>query len=147
MFINKNKTLKDKNHSKQQWYVIDAKNKNLGRLSSKISHKLRGKDNPRYLPYEEKKINIIVINSKHIEITGNKRKQKLYIGHSGRPGGLKVKSFNKVQNDTPNKIIKQAVKGMLSKNSLGNKLLNKLKVYSDAKHPHNAQKPMLLDIN
>nr|YP_009393580.1 ribosomal protein L13 [Bostrychia simpliciuscula]ARW62142.1 ribosomal protein L13 [Bostrychia simpliciuscula] len=147
MFINNNKTYIKKVSYQKNWYVINAKNQNLGRISSKIAYILKGKNDVTYLPYQESNTNIIIINSKYISVTGKKQKEKTYKKHSGKPGSLKINTFNDVQKKMPNKIIQHAVKGMLPKNSLGRKLLKKLKVYSDNKHPHNSQKPIHLTTN
>nr|ARW68360.1 ribosomal protein L13 [Chondria sp. (in: red algae)] len=146
MIINLNETLI---HKKQhtQWYVINAKQQNLGRLSSKIAYTLVGKNSKNYLPFQKNNIKIIVINSKYVEVTGKKSKQKLYIRHSGRPGGLKKEVFNKLQNRMPNKIIEHSIRGMLPKNNLGRELFKNLKIYSENEHPHEAQQPIFLNIN
>lgn len=146
--VDKNKTFIGKRNSNLnlEWYIIDAKDKNLGRFSSQIAHVLKGKNNPEYCPFQESNVKIIVINSKYISTTGKKNKQKMYIRHSGRPGGLKTEVFHKLQNRIPNRIIEHAIKGMLPKNSLGRQLFKKLKIYSDQQHPHQAQKPIRLDI-
>nr|YP_009392329.1 ribosomal protein L13 [Osmundaria fimbriata]ARW60891.1 ribosomal protein L13 [Osmundaria fimbriata] len=146
MYINKNITSGKKEEYQTKWYIIDAKDKILGRLSSKIVYILKGKSNIGYLPYNESYINIIVINAKYIKITGNKRKQKTYIKHSGKPGGLKIQKFAEIQQRMPNIIIEHAVKGMLPKNSLGRKLFKKLKVYPYNQHPHESQQPLPLHI-
>nr|YP_009398748.1 ribosomal protein L13 [Kuetzingia canaliculata]ARW67934.1 ribosomal protein L13 [Kuetzingia canaliculata] len=143
---NKNITIETNQVNQTNWYIIDAKNKTLGRLSTKIAYILKGKNNATYLPYNEGNSNIIVINSKHIKITGNKRKQKVYKRHSGKPGGLKIETFEKVQKKKPNKIIEHAVRGMLPKNSLGRKVFKKLKVYPNNQHPHKSQKPLFFNI-
>nr|ARW60261.1 ribosomal protein L13 [Laurencieae sp.] len=146
MIIDKNKTFIRKDSNNIKWYIIDAKEKNLGRLSSKIAYILRGKDTKEYSPFQESKINIIIINSKYINVTGKKSEQKTYKRHSGRPGGLRTEIFNKLQNRMPNRIIEHSIRGMLPKNNLGRKLFKKLKIYSENQHPHKAQKPIILDI-
>nr|QCI06624.1 ribosomal protein L13 [Erythroglossum lusitanicum] len=147
MLINKNITYIDKKINTPKWYIIDAKDQNLGRLSSQIAYLLRGKNNTNYLPYLENTINIIVINSKLIKITGKKKEQKTYKRHSGKPGGLKIETFDKLNKRIPNRIIETAIKGMLPKNTLGRKLFKRLKVYPDIIHPHSAQKPITLKLN
>nr|YP_009391299.1 ribosomal protein L13 [Dipterocladia arabiensis]ARW59443.1 ribosomal protein L13 [Dipterocladia arabiensis] len=147
MIIDKNKTYIHKCQIEPEWYIIDAKNQKLGRLSSQIAYKLRGKNNKTYTPHINNRIYIIIINSKLIQITGNKRKQKEYKRHSGKPGGLKIETFEKLQTRMPNKIIEQAIKGMLPKNILGRKLFTQLKIYSDHIHPHSSQQPKLLKLN
>nr|YP_009295926.1 ribosomal protein L13 [Schimmelmannia schousboei]AOM64861.1 ribosomal protein L13 [Schimmelmannia schousboei] len=129
------------------WYIIDAKNQNLGRLSTYIANILRGKNNINYTPYIENQIHIIVTNAKFINVTGQKRHQKIYKRHSGYPGGLKIENFTQLNERIPNRIIEKAIKGMLPKGPLGRKLFTKLKVYSHDQHPHIAQKPKILSIN
>ncbi len=131
----------------QKWYVIDAANQRLGRLAVEIARILRGKNKPTYTPHMDTGDFVIVVNAEKIEVTGKKRSQKLYRRHSGRPGGMKTETFAKLQNRLPERIIEQAVKGMLPKNSLGRQLFTKLNVYAGSEHPHAAQKPETLTIN
>ncbi|AFY82357.1 50S ribosomal protein L13 [Oscillatoria acuminata] len=131
----------------QKWYVIDAANQRLGRLAVEIARILRGKNKPTYTPHMDTGDFVIVVNAEKIEVTGKKRSQKLYRRHSGRPGGMKTETFAKLQNRLPERIIEQAVKGMLPKNSLGRQLYTKLNVYAGSEHPHAAQKPETLTIN
>lgn len=131
----------------QKWYVIDAANQRLGRLAVEIARILRGKNKPTYTPHMDTGDFVIVVNAEKIEVTGKKRTQKLYRRHSGRPGGMKTETFAKLQNRLPERIIEQAVKGMLPKNSLGRQLFTKLNVYAGSDHPHAAQKPETLTIN
>ena len=147
MTVDKNKSYIEKFPIKQEWYIVDATNQNLGRLSSQIAYKLRGKKENTYTPHMNNNIHIIIINSKLINITGNKDKQKKYIRHSGRPGGLKVEIFEKLQQRIPNRILEKAIKGMLPKNALGRKLFKQLKIYSHNIHPHSSQKPTLIEFN
>nr|QCI06928.1 ribosomal protein L13 [Halydictyon mirabile] len=141
-----NKTYIDK-ENKEKWYIINASNQNLGRLSSKIANILIGKQLNTYTPYIKNNIYIIIINSKLIHITGNKDKQKTYKRHSGRPGGLKIETFERLKNRLPNRILEKSIKGMLPKNILGKQLFNQLKIYPDNIHPHSSQKPLLININ
>nr|QCI07902.1 ribosomal protein L13 [Pleonosporium borreri] len=147
MFINKNKTHIEKDLFKQNktWYIIDATNKTLGRLSSQVAYLIRGKNNNIYTPYQIQNINIIIINSSLIKLTGKKREQLIYKRHSGRPGGLKIEKFNDLQKRLPNKILEKSIKGMLPKNILGRQLFKQLKIYSHDIHPHSAQKPITID--
>ena len=142
-----NKTYIKKNFSKNEWFFIDANNQTLGRLSSQIATQLKNKNNIYYTPFQSVQSHVIVINAKYIRISGQKKQQKLYKRHSGRPGGLKVETFKQLQKRLPEKIIEKSVKGMLPKNTLGRKLFRYLKVYSGPTHPHNAQKPRPLTIN
>ena len=145
--MNKTYIMPKINHKQTNWYIIDAKNKNLGRLSTKIAVILKGKDNISYTPYINPMTYIIIINAKHIHLTGQKKHQKVYKKHSGRPGGLKTTSFEKLLTKSPNRIIEKSVKGMLPKNTLGRQLFNQLKVYSEDYHPHNAQNPKTIILN
>lgn len=130
----------------QNWYVVDAAEQRLGRLATQIAMVLRGKNKPHYTPFMDTGDFVIVVNAERVNITGKKRTQKLYRRHSGRPGGMKTETFAKLQSRLPERIIEQAVKGMLPKTSLGRQLLTKLKVYAGPDHPHQAQKPQLLEI-
>ena len=131
----------------QKWYVIDAEKQRLGRLACEIAKILRGKKKPTYTPHLDTGDFIIVINAEKIEVTGRKSHQKLYRRHSGRPGGMKVETFEKLLKRSPERIIEKAVKGMLPKNTLGLQLFTKLIVYAGPSHPHQAQKPEKLILN
>ncbi|NES96012.1 MAG: 50S ribosomal protein L13 [Desertifilum sp. SIO1I2] len=130
----------------RNWYVVDAEGQRLGRLASEVANVLRGKNKPTFTPHMDVGDFVIVINAEKIAVTGKKRTQKLYRRHSGRPGGMKTETFAKLQARIPERIIEQAVKGMLPKNSLGRQLFTKLKVYPGSAHPHEAQKPQTLEI-
>nr|QCI05350.1 ribosomal protein L13 [Compsothamnion thuyoides] len=145
MFINKNKTYISNNKQKKEWYLINAKNKTLGRLSTEIAILLKGKNFIQYTPYQIPSTYIIVINSSYINVTGKKKQSIVYKKHSGRPGGLKEEKFMSLQKRLPNKIIEHSIKGMLPKNKLGRKLFTHLKIYSQDYHPHQAQKPIILN--
>jgi large subunit ribosomal protein L13 len=131
----------------RKWYIVDASEQRLGRLATEVARVLRGKNKPMYTPSLDTGDFVIVINAEKIEVTGRKRTQKLYRRHSGRPGGMKTETFAKLQDRLPERIIEQAVKGMLPKNTLGRQLFTKLKVYAGSEHPHQAQKPEPLEIN
>jgi large subunit ribosomal protein L13 len=131
----------------RNWYVVDATDQRLGRLATEIAMVLRGKKKPTYTPHMDTGDFVIVINAEKVAVTGKKRTQKIYRRHSGRPGGMKEETFDKLQKRLPERIIEHAVKGMLPKNSLGRQLFTKLKVYAGAEHPHEAQKPQVLEIN
>lgn len=135
-----------KNDLGQSWILVDAKDKTLGRLAAKIAPRLRGKHKPEYTPHADLGDYIIVINANSISVTGKKLKQSKYYRHSGYPGGLKYKTLEKLLEDSPEKVIISAVRGMLPKNKLGRKMLKKLKVYQEADHPHQAQNPNKIDI-
>jgi large subunit ribosomal protein L13 len=130
----------------RNWYVVDAADQRLGRLASEIAMVLRGKNKPTYTPHLDTGDFVIVVNAEKVSVTGKKYSQKLYRRHSGRPGGMKTETFAKLQARVPERIIEQAVKGMLPKNTLGRQLFTKLKVYAGPDHPHEAQKPEPLQI-
>ncbi len=131
----------------KKWYVVDASEQRLGRLATEIANVLRGKNKPTFTPHLDTGDFVVVINAEKVVVTGKKPKQKLYRRHSGRPGGMKVETFEKLQQRIPERIIETAVKGMLPKNSLGRRLFTKLKVYVGSEHPHQAQQPETLTIN
>tara|TARA_B100000674_G_scaffold264_1_gene241 strand:- start:2291 stop:2722 length:432 start_codon:yes stop_codon:yes gene_type:complete len=129
----------------KNWFLVDAKNKKLGRLATEIANVLRGKNKPSFTPHLDTGDFVIVINAEKVEVTGKKSSQKLYRRHSGRPGGMKVEKFESLQERIPERIIELAVKGMLPHNSLGRQQFKKLKVYKGDEHPHAAQNPVLLN--
>lgn len=131
---------------KRQWYLVDAKDKILGRLAAKIAVILRGKHKPIFSPHLDTGDGVIVINASQIRVTGRKLKDKLYRRYSGYPGGLKEVSLETMLDKSPTTVIKLAVKRMLPGGPLGNRLLKKFKVYSDNKHPHIAQSPKILEL-
>jgi large subunit ribosomal protein L13 len=128
------------------WYVVDATDKTLGRLASRIAMILRGKNKPEYTPHVDTGDYVIVINADKIKVTGNKASDKIYYSHSGYPGGLKTINFEKLVAKAPGRVIELAVKGMLPKNPLGRAMYRKLKVYAGSEHNHAAQQPKLLDL-
>ena len=125
----------------QKWYLIDCSGKKLGRLSVQIANILRGKNKPEYTPNSDVGDFVVLINAERIEISGNKSKDKIYFKHTGYPGNLKEINFQDLLNKDPEKVLRNAVKGMLPKNRLNRKIINKLKVYSGESHPHEAQNP------
>lgn len=131
----------------RQWYIVDAADQRLGRLASEIAMVLRGKNKPTYTPHLDVGDFVIVVNAEKVKVTGKKRTQKVYRRHSGRPGGMKTETFSHLQARIPERIVEQAVRGMLPKNSLGRGLFTKLKVYKGPDHPHQAQQPQALKIN
>ncbi|KAK4752964.1 hypothetical protein SAY87_021762 [Trapa incisa] len=128
------------------WYIVDATDKILGRLASTIAIYIRGKNLATYTPSVDMGAFVIVVNAEKVAVSGKKRTQKLYRRHSGRPGGMKVETFNQLQQRIPERIIEHAVRGMLPKGRLGRALFNHLKVYKGPEHPHQAQKPVDLPI-
>ena len=130
----------------KNWHIVDAEDKVLGRLAVKIAAILSGKNKAQYSPNADLGDFVVVVNAEKVKVTGNKFSQKNYYHHTGYPGGLKTKSFEKMQEDSPEKIIEKAVKGMLPKNKLANQIIKKLKVYSGSVHPHIGQQPKELSI-
>ena len=128
------------------WFVVDADNKTLGRLSAEIAHRLRGKHKPEYTPHMDIGDYIVVVNCEKIRVTGKKQTDKMYHHHTGYPGGLKSYSFEKLLERAPERILQRAVKGMLPRNPLGLVMFKKLKVYVGPEHPHTAQQPQSLSI-
>ena len=131
---------------KSQWFIIDAKDKCLGRLATEVVKILRGKTKIFYNPAQDTGDYVIIINAKEIKVTGNKTTQKTYMRHSGRPGGKTIETFEQLQARIPERIVEKAVKGMLPKNRLGRKLFTKLKVYQSDSHPHMAQEPQIINL-
>jgi large subunit ribosomal protein L13 len=129
-----------------QWYLVDAEGKVLGRLASELAKILRGKNKPIYTPHVDTGDFVIVVNAGKVALTGNKMKDKIYYHHTGHPGGIREMSAEKLLARKPTEMIRMAVKGMLPKTSLGRQMLRKLKVYAGAKHPHEAQKPVPLQL-
>lgn len=135
-----------KNELNKQWYLVDAKDEILGRLCCNIAKILRGKHKPTFTPNVDTGDFVIVLNAKGIKLTGKKAETKVYEHFSGYPGGLKQEKFRDVLDTYPERIIINAVKGMLPHGKLGRQMIKKLKIYSDTKHPHKAQNPQLITI-
>ena len=131
---------------KQDWYVVDAAGKTLGRLSSELARRLRGKHKPVFTPHVDTGDYLVVINAEKIHVTGNKLKDKLYHRFTGYIGNLKTETLAQALAAHPERVIETAVKGMLPKNPLGRAMYSKLKVYKGPNHPHSAQQPQALDI-
>ena len=125
----------------RKWYILDDEGQTLGRLASEAASILRGKKKPIYTPHVDCGDYVIIINAEKIEVTGKKRKEKIYKRHTGYPGGLKEITFEKLLEKQPEEILRHAVKGMLPKGPLGRDMAKKLKVYAGAEHKHEAQKP------
>ena len=141
------KTLSAKPESvKRDWFVVDAAGKTLGRLSTEIARRLRGKHKPEYTPHVDTGDYIVVINCEKVRVTGNKQKDKMYYSHTGYMGGIKSISFEKLIDKAPERVIQTSVKGMLPKGPLGRAMFKKMKVYAGTEHPHTAQQPQQLDI-
>ncbi len=131
---------------RRDWYLIDAEGKTLGRMASEIARRLKGKHKPIYTPHVDTGDYIVVINAEKVRVTGNKLKDKIYYHHTGYVGNLKSISLEKLLQKAPERVIQQAVKGMLPRNPLGRAMFRKLKVYAGPEHPHQAQQPKPLDI-
>ncbi len=133
-----------KNDIERKWWIVDADGKTLGRLATRIATVLKGKHKPDFVNYLDTGDFVVVINAEKIRVTGNKESDKKYYSHSGFLGGIKETNVARVREKKPEEIIRHAVKGMLPKNSMGRKLLKKLKVYKGSEHPHKAQNPEIL---
>ena len=131
---------------KQDWYVVDASGKTLGRLCSELARRLRGKHKPVFTPHVDTGDYLVVINAEKITVTGKKLKDKMYHRFTGYIGNLKTESLGQALQRHPERVIETAVKGMLPKNPLGRAMYRKLKVYKGSEHPHAAQQPQVLDI-
>lgn len=131
----------------RNWYLVDASDKTLGRLASNIAQVLRGKNKVNFTPHMDMSDFIIVINAERVILTGNKEDSKEYWRHTGYPGGQKTVSYKQMLDKHPDRVINNAVKGMLPHNKLGRKLLKHLKVYKGENHPHKAQNPQELTIS
>ncbi|MGB5510457.1 MAG: 50S ribosomal protein L13 [Woeseiaceae bacterium] len=132
---------------RRDWYVIDATGKTLGRLSTEIAHRLRGKHKPEYTPHIDTGDYIVVVNAEKVRVTGNKLKDKIYYRHTGYIGNLKSISLEKLLKEAPERVIEGAVKGMLPRGPLGRQMYAKLRVFAGPEHPHAAQQPIPLQVN
>ena len=127
----------------REWLLYNADEATLGRLATVISHRLRGKHKPIYSPHIDAGDFIVIINADKIKVTGNKEENKMYYRHTGYPGGLREQPLSKVRQSHPERILRNAVRGMLPKGPLGRSMLTKLKIYAGDSHPHAAQSPKL----
>jgi large subunit ribosomal protein L13 len=132
---------------KRDWYLIDATGQTLGRLSTEIARRLRGKHKPEYTPHVDTGDYIVVVNAEKIRVSGNKMKDKTYHRYTGYVGNLKSTSLEKLLIDAPERALQFAVKGMLPRNPLGRKMFSKLRVFAGPEHTHTAQQPIPLEIN
>jgi large subunit ribosomal protein L13 len=130
-----------KEEIERDWYVIDAEGQTLGRLASRIAPILRGKHKATYTPHLDCGDYVVVLNADKVRVTGRKLDQKMYYRHSGYPGGLKAISLRDQLDRHPDRVLHQAVRGMLPKNRLGRQMIKKLKIYAGGSHPHDAQQP------
>ena len=146
MDLNKTFSIKPSEIHKK-WLLIDADGVVLGRLASIIAKYLRGKHKPTYTPHMDMGDNVIVVNAEKVELTGKKRDDKIYYWHTGYPGGIKSRTAAKIlDGNHPERVIEKAITRMVPKGPLGRKVLKKLHIYSGHSHPHEAQKPNVLDI-
>ncbi len=130
----------------RKWYLVNADGKVLGRLSTELVKILKGKNKPTYTPHMDTGDFVVVVNAGKVTLTGKKMKDKVYYHHTGFPGGIKEMNAEKLLAKKPTEMIRMAVKGMLPKNSLGRQMLRKLKIYAGSNHPHEAQKPVPLEL-
>ena len=135
-----------KSEISKEWWVVDAEDQILGRFASRIAQVIRGKHKPNFTPHMDMGDFVIVLNAEKIKVTGNKEINKTYFRHTGYPGGVKETSLSLLRRKNPEKILMNAVKGMLPHNRLGRSILSNLKIYKGGKHPHKAQTPKKLDI-
>ncbi len=135
------------NEIERKWFIVDAEGKTLGRLASEVAKILRGKHKPIYTPHVDTGDHVIIVNAEKVVLTGKKLDQKMYRRHSGYPGGLKEIPYRRFMAEKPEKAVYEAVRGMLPHNRLGRKMIKKLRVYRGTEHPHQAQKPEVLEIN
>ena len=130
----------------RKWFVVDASGKTLGRLATSAASVLSGKTNPKYVPYMDMGDHVIVINAEKVRLTGLKSQSKVYRRYTGFPGGLREESFVRLLQRKPEKIVEEAIKGMLPKTKLGRQMATKLKVYRGDRHPHEAQTPVAMEV-
>jgi large subunit ribosomal protein L13 len=135
-----------KEEIEHKWYLVNANGKVLGRLATELVNLLRGKNKPTYTPHLDTGDFVIVVNAGKVTLTGKKMKDKIYYHHTGYPGGIKEINAHKLLAKKPTEMIRIAVKGMLPKNSLGRQMIRKLKVYAGPDHPHEAQRPIPLEL-
>ncbi len=132
---------------KKEWFVIDAENQILGRLASRTANIIRGKHKPSFSPQLNCGDNVIIINAEKVKLTGKKLTDKVYVRHTGYPGGQRFTTPKEILNKDPKLLVEKAVKGMLPKNKLGNDLYKSLHVFVGPEHTYNAQKPKQLNLN
>ena len=139
-------TLADHQEAMGRWYVVDASKHVLGRMASRIAEVLMGKDRPLYTPHVNVGTGVVVVNARHVRVTGAKKDRRVYRHWSGFPGGLKERTLGEFLEENPEKLLKDAVRRMLPKTRMGRQMLRRLKVYGGPDHPHLAQQPKELDI-
>lgn len=139
--------MQKKEEVKRNWYVVDAKDKNLGRVASKVATILRGKHKPTYTPHVDCGDFVIVVNASKVNLTGDKLDKKIYYNHSGYTGGLRERTAKVMKEQYPEEMMERAIKGMLPKGRLGRQMYKKLFVYAGEEHPHKAQQPVELKVD
>lgn len=137
----------NKESANKQWVIVDAQNAVVGRLSAMVAMVLRGKHKPSFTPHSDCGDNVIIINAEKVRFTGNKWSKKVYIRHTGYPGGQRFTTAEELLEKKPEAVLEKAVRGMLPKNRLGAELFRNLHVYTGTEHPHQAQQPSILNIN
>jgi large subunit ribosomal protein L13 len=135
-----------KDQVERRWFIIDADGLVLGRLASKIANVLRGKEKPEYTPHVDTGDFVVVVNAEKVMLTGKKEEQKVYRHHTGYPGALREISIKRLREKYPERILREAVKGMMPHNKLSRAMLKKLKIYAGTEHPHEAQNPQRLEL-
>ncbi|MEA1974187.1 MAG: 50S ribosomal protein L13 [Bacillota bacterium] len=135
-----------KEEIKRNWYIVDAEGQTLGRLASKISPILTGKNKPTYTPYVDTGDYVILLNAEKVRLTGNKKADKMFRWHTGYMGGLKERTYGEMLEKQPRKLLERSIKGMLPKSKLGKAMGKKLKVYAGTEHPHEAQNPIKIEL-
>jgi large subunit ribosomal protein L13 len=145
--LNQTTTVPSGKNIVRKWYVMDAAGQTLGRLASHAASVLAGKTNPLYTPYIDMGDHVVVINAEKIHVTGMKADSKLYRRYTGFPGGLREEEYSKLLVRRPEKILEEAIRGMLPKSKLGRQMATKLKVYKGGEHPHHAQQPVALEMH
>lgn len=131
---------------RNEWYLLDAENQILGRLAARAAVVLMGKHKPDYTPFLKTGDHVVIVNADKVRLTGNKENVKMYRRHSGYPGGLKEVTARRMRETFPERMLEEAIQGMLPKNKLGKQLSSRLKVYAGPKHPHEAQSPQVLTL-
>lgn len=132
--------------NQKKWYLVDATDKTLGRLSTEVANILRGKNKVNFYPSADLGDYVIIVNAEKIQLTGKKEVDKIYYRHSGRPGGMKTETLKALRNRIPERILEKSIKGMLPKGPLGRKTFTRLKVFAGPDHLHEAQNPQLITI-
>lgn len=131
----------------RRWFVIDARDRILGRVASEAAKLLRGKGKPAFTPHVDCGDFVVIVNAEQVKLTGPKEEAKIYYRHSGFPGGIRAQSAARLRAAHPDRLLRLAITGMLPKNRLGRKLATKLKIYAGAEHPHAAQQPQMVDLS